>query len=138
MLTRVISDKLSQALDNCSEWLIDNKLSLHLGKTESILFGPKQKLKNGVDFSIKCNGHTVDSSEKVKYFGVHIDNFLNREFIVESIVKKVNDRLRFLYRQGRFLNVKASAHSFKQFTSRLLKSTFSLSLSLSLSLYAPI
>ena len=86
--TQVISDKLSQALDNCSEWLIDNKLSLHLGKTESILFGPKQKLKNVVDFSIKCNGHTVDSSEKVKYLGVYIDKFLNGECIVESIVKK--------------------------------------------------
>ena len=49
---QVISDKLSQTLDNCAEWLIDNKLSLHLGKTESILFGPKQKLKH-VDFSIK-------------------------------------------------------------------------------------
>ena len=103
---QVISDKLSQTLDNCSEWLIDNKLSLHLGKTESILFGPKQKLKKVVDFSIKCNGHTVDSSEKVKYLGVYIDKFLNGECIVESIVKKVNDRLRFLYRQGRFLNVK--------------------------------
>ena len=57
------------------------------GKTESILFGPKQKLKNVVDFSIKCNGHTVDSSEKVKYLGVHIDKFLNGEFIVESIIK---------------------------------------------------
>ena len=48
----------------------------------------KQKLKNVVDFSIKCNGHTVDSSEKVKYLGVYIDKFLNGEFIVESIVKK--------------------------------------------------
>ena len=82
---QVISDKLSQALDNCSEWLIENKLSLHLGKTESILFGPKQKLKNVVDFNIKSNGHTVDSSEKVKYLVMHIDTFLNGEFIVESI-----------------------------------------------------
>ena len=35
---QVISDKISQALDNCSEWLIDNKLSLHPGKTDSSLF----------------------------------------------------------------------------------------------------
>ena len=91
---QVISDKLSQALDNCSDWLIDNKLSLHLGKTENILFGPNQKLKNVVDFSIKCNGHTVDSSEKVKYLVVYINKFLNGEFTVESIVIKVNDRLR--------------------------------------------
>ena len=24
---------------NCKKWLIDNRLSLHIGKTESILFG---------------------------------------------------------------------------------------------------
>ena len=42
----------------------------------------------------------------VKYLGAYIDKFLNGGFIVESIVKMVNDRLRFLYRKGRFLNVK--------------------------------
>ena len=32
----IIADKLSQELENCRQWLIDNKLSLHLGKTEAI------------------------------------------------------------------------------------------------------
>ena len=49
----IISDKdpvkvgqnLSRNLDNCNKWLIDNKLSLHMGKTELILFGTKRKLK---------------------------------------------------------------------------------------------
>ena len=30
---------LQKELEVVSEWLVDNKLSLHLGKTESILFG---------------------------------------------------------------------------------------------------
>ena len=37
----VISDRLGKELRSCSNWLIDNKLSLHLGKTECILFGSK-------------------------------------------------------------------------------------------------
>ena len=41
----VISAKLSSVLSQCSSWLVNNKLSLHLGKTECILFGPKRKLK---------------------------------------------------------------------------------------------
>ena len=32
-----IASKLSKVLKSCSEWLVDNKLSLHLGKTECIL-----------------------------------------------------------------------------------------------------
>ena len=42
---RVISERLGQELESCSKWLMDNKLSLHLGKTESILFRSKRKLK---------------------------------------------------------------------------------------------
>ena len=41
-----IPQKLGKELESCSEWLIDNKLSLHLGKTECILFWPKAKIKN--------------------------------------------------------------------------------------------
>ena len=40
-----IANKLGKVLKSCSDWLVDNKLSLHLGKTECILFGPKTKLE---------------------------------------------------------------------------------------------
>ena len=33
------SKKLGKVLESCSSWLVDNKLSLHLGKTECMLFG---------------------------------------------------------------------------------------------------
>jgi hypothetical protein len=38
-----IQATLSKQLASIREWLIDNKLSLHLGKTESILFSTKLK-----------------------------------------------------------------------------------------------
>lgn len=37
---------MSFMLDSYKHWLVDNRLSIHLGKTESILFGPKRKLQN--------------------------------------------------------------------------------------------
>ena len=46
------------------------------------------------------------ASDHVKYLGVIIDNHLSGEHIVDSIVHKVNNRLRFLYRQAMFLDVK--------------------------------
>ena len=48
----MISERLGQELESCSKWLVDNKLSLHLGKTESILFGSKRKLKKIKDFFV--------------------------------------------------------------------------------------
>ena len=37
-----IEKTLSDELKSCRQWLIDNKLSLHLGKKEAILIGTKQ------------------------------------------------------------------------------------------------
>ena len=38
-----ISNVLRDNLESCNKWLIENKLSLHMGKTEVILFGSKRK-----------------------------------------------------------------------------------------------
>ena len=41
---KFIQERLGLELEAVNDWLIDNKLSLHLGKTESILFVSKRKL----------------------------------------------------------------------------------------------
>ena len=43
-----IEATLSSELKSVNDWLIDNKLSLHLGKTQSIVFGIRK-------FFCKCN-----------------------------------------------------------------------------------
>ena len=40
-----VENSLQTDLQIIGEWLIDNKLSLHLGKTESISFGSKSRLR---------------------------------------------------------------------------------------------
>ena len=76
---------------------MDNKLSLHLGKTESILFASKRKLKRMESFDVKCGNETIKYVNSVKYLGLQNDNDLAGNSIVDEIVKKVNSRLRFLY-----------------------------------------
>ncbi|MCU7801436.1 MAG: hypothetical protein KZQ70_15225, partial [gamma proteobacterium symbiont of Lucinoma myriamae] len=83
------------------------KLSLHLGKTECMLFGSKRKLKKVQEFKVICNGHTIESTNSVKYLGLNIDNLLSGELVVNSIISKVNARLKFLYRQSSCLSVKS-------------------------------
>ena len=76
-----ISQKLDKELDSCSEWLIDNRLSLHLGNTECILLGPKRKLKSIIDFQSNCNGHRLKSKSmcSIEYFGIDIDKNVSSE-----------------------------------------------------------
>ena len=50
-----IDTMLGQELGYDSEWLESNKLSLHLGKTERILFASKSKLKSVNKMIITCN-----------------------------------------------------------------------------------
>jgi hypothetical protein len=103
----VISEKLGKELQSCSQWLIDNKLSLHLRKTECILFGSKRKLKKVDKFQVTCNEHIITAQSSVKYLGINIGKFLSGEIIINNIIKKVNSRLKFLYRQERSLSENA-------------------------------
>ena len=101
---KIISHILSNELDNANKWLIDNKLSLHLGKTESILFGTKKKLASVNNFHIQCNNTSIKSVKNVSYLGLTLDNTLSGDCIVTNIIKKSSSRLKFLYRYKEILN----------------------------------
>ena len=85
-------------MESCSNWLVDNKLSLHLGKTECVLFGPRRKLYNIKSFNVKCKSQIIKSQDSVRYLRLYIDKYMSCEKIVNSIIGKVNSRLKFLYR----------------------------------------
>jgi len=99
----VVEQQLSKDLQSVSEWLIDNKLSLHLGKTESILFCSKPKLKSNPSLNISCNNTSIQSTASVKYLGATLDQTLSCEGMVMNVIKKANSRLKFLYRKRKYL-----------------------------------
>ena len=103
--SKEIADELSRELESCRQWLIDNKLSLHLGKTEAILFGSRRKLKRTNSFDVKCGEIKVKNVNSVKYLGLQIDNNLSGTSVIEDIIKKCNTRLKFLYRYNDMLNL---------------------------------
>ena len=74
----VISQKLSEVIESWSNWLVGNKLSLHLlGKTECVLFGPRRKLNNIKSFNVKCKENVIKSQDSVRYLGLYIDKFMS-------------------------------------------------------------
>ena len=94
-----VSDFLTAQMSKCKTWLVDNRLSLHVGKTECILFGSSRKLK-GRDFIVKCGDVVINRVMSVKYLGVNLDQHLNFREHVEGLVKKATSKLFFLYRNG--------------------------------------
>ena len=94
---KTIELMLGRELQNISAWLVDNKLSLHLGKTESLLFGSRKKLTKCNKLDITCNGINIGSKSSVSYLGADLDQSLTWESMGLRVIKKANSRLKFLY-----------------------------------------
>ena len=95
--TQLIQESLSSELEAAREWLVNNKLSLHLGKTESILFGSKRKLHTCSSIQVKCAGTTLTCRTHDKYLGIELDQSLTGERVANKIICKSNAKLKFLY-----------------------------------------
>ena len=94
-----IENTLNANLSSLCDWLVDNKLSIHLGKTESILFGTRSKLAKVNKLNIQYGNHVIEQKQSVTYLGVTLDNILSGKSMVENILSKINNKLRFLYRK---------------------------------------
>ena len=101
---KFISLHLSSQLTTCKHWLIDNKLSLHVGKTECILFGSRWKLKKVGGFQVTCEGSLVNRVTNVTYLGVKLDEHMDGRDHAASLIKKCAGRIAFLFRNSRLLN----------------------------------
>ena len=100
---KILETQLCTELKHLVDWLEENKLSIHLGKTESILFGSHQKLRKCNVLNISCNGVSVKASKTVKYLGVYLDQNMNFNSMGTTLVKKLNTRIRFLFRKQCYL-----------------------------------
>ena len=83
------------------QWFIDNKLSIHFGedKTKSILFSKTIGLK---EINISFAGHNIKKHKTVEYLSCQLDCKLI-EAMASRVLKKINAKLKFLYRQSRSL-----------------------------------
>lgn len=105
----VIANRLGNELANCKRWLIDNRLSLHMGKTECLLFGTSRKLKRVGNFSLTCEGEPIKQVSTVKYLGVELDETMSGEAHGKKLVSKCVGRISFLYRYSSLLDEKTRA-----------------------------
>ena len=97
-----IQSRLGNEMCKLSNWLEGNKLSLHLGKTESVLFASKKKLKNVNKMEIVCNGKEIVAKDSVKYLGAILDQDMSGQSMGTTALKKINKCLKFLYRKADF------------------------------------
>ena len=98
-----LENTLTKEMENMKDWLDSNKLSLHLGKTESILFGSKKKLKKVSKLNITCHGIEIESKANVKYLGAVLDQDMSGNTMGNNFIKRINNGLKFMFRKGKYL-----------------------------------
>ena len=101
----VILNCLWSSYTNLCDWFVDNKLSIHFGedKTKTILFGSKYKIKKAGPLNIYYEDISIKQHDKVTYLGCILDKTLSGESMALHVINKINARLKFLYRQRKFL-----------------------------------
>ena len=98
---------LNKNLSTLCDWFVDNKLSIHFGedKTKSILYSSKHRLKNSKPLNIQYKDINIKQYSKVTYLGCIFDETLSGDSMALHVINKINSRLKFLYRQNKFLSI---------------------------------
>ena len=69
--------KVNNDLTRVRDWLLANKLSLNVTKTEYMFLTTTFKLSNlGRDFPVKIGNNYVKRVQTTKYLGIHLDENL--------------------------------------------------------------
>ena len=105
---------INSELESLKTWLITNKLSLNLAKTEFMTIGSSQRITVTHDnMAIKLDGSEINKVETVKSLGVHIDKHLSWSVHVEKITKKIASAIGALKRIRPFITTKTAVQVYQ-------------------------
>ena len=109
-----IQEKLQEDFTALTDWLESTDLIINLkkGKTECMLFGTSQKIKNS-QIEIACQGNQLATTTSYRYLGVNLDQTLNLTAHVDKVYKKASGRLNLLRRIRPNLTKKAALTIYK-------------------------
>ena len=87
-----VESTMNSELANINEWLVANKLSLNVAKTEFMLIGCKQMLNsvNNTTLNIQISDKNIKQVSESTTLGVNVDQHLTWKNNTEKICKKVS------------------------------------------------
>ena len=80
----LIEERLGNELSSLNGWLVDNRLSINLGKRECILFETKSKLHINSEMKVSCGKTKVTAKTSVGYLGDDLDQSLDVKLFDEA------------------------------------------------------
>ncbi|EDO35725.1 predicted protein [Nematostella vectensis] len=96
---------MNSDLEQVKEWLLANKLSLNVAKTEFLLIGSHHKLRTlPCKPSISIDNKELKQVQQSRVLGVEIDEHLNWDQHIDSLAKKVSSGIGAMKRISEFAN----------------------------------
>ena len=71
-----------------SDWLMANKVSLNIDKTNFIILHPPQKVKGHI-VKLKISNREIAQEKFIKYLGLLIDSHLSWKYHISPISRKI-------------------------------------------------
>ena len=101
-----LENAVNLELRNLQRWLITNRLSLNIAKTEFMVTGSNQRIlalsNNQID--VEIDGKSIKKVEKAKSLGLFIDEHLSWAKHIEEISKKTSSAIGALKRIKPFIS----------------------------------
>ena len=109
-----ISSTLTSELAKVNDWLVDNSLFIHPGKTECVLFGTGSRLATA-NLSVNIDGKELTRVPEYKYLGVILDESLSWNAHVNYLISKVSKRIGILGRTRRSISMHTAGIIYRSF-----------------------
>ena len=104
--TDELQNVINSELKKLNSWLITNRLSLNIVKTEFMVIGSQQKLRSiDSEINIRINENEITRVESVKSLGVYIDKHLTSHDHIDKLCKKVASAIGALKRVRSFITI---------------------------------
>ena len=89
-----IQNVINSELKNLNSWLIANRLSLNITKTEFMIIGSRQRMDaTQNDIAIRIHDREINRADVVKSLGIHIDRRLSWSEHTHKISKKISSAI---------------------------------------------
>ena len=95
-------------LSKIYDWLVANKLSLNIKKSNFVIFRPRQKILN-YQVNLKVFGHhtngyiSLEHKKFIKYLGVLIDENLSWSYHIAHVASKISKSIDIISRIRHFV-----------------------------------
>ena len=106
-------EKFNNELSNVHNWLLANKLTVNVDKSEYMLIGSRQRLA-GIDIEpiINIGGKNLRRVSKTKSLGILIDENLNWNDQIDNISKKASKGIGILRRAKKYISQQSLLHDY--------------------------